>query len=100
MIRRRAWLIGALLLLGCGQKAITPPETWQAVTIPTDAIFDGIFFTDSLNGWMTGGNYQIPGGIVGRTRDGGRTWQFMSGVVPGKNAGFALGASQIGRAHV
>jgi len=94
LIRRRAWLIGALLLLGCGQKAITPPETWQAVTIPTDAIFDGIFFTDSLNGWMTGGNYQIPGGIVGRTRDGGRTWQFMSGVVPGKGAGFALGASQ------
>jgi hypothetical protein len=47
-----------------------------------------------LNGWIAGGNYQIEGGIVGRTRDGGRTWRFVSGVVPGEGAGFSLGTIQ------
>jgi len=88
-------ILGALFILGCARPSSTPePQAWQAVTIPTDAIYDGIFFTDSLNGWIAGGNYQIEGGIVGRTRDGGRTWRFVSGVVPGEGAGFSLGTIQ------
>lgn len=69
------------------------PETWQAATIPTDADFRGLWFVDSLNGWMTGGGYLIDGGIVGRTRDGGRTWKFRSRLVSGRSR-FALGQVQ------
>ena len=94
MMKRSASLIAALLIAGCGSRSAAPPEPWQAVTVPTDAIFDGIFFADSLNGWVAGGNYQIEGGIVGRTRDGGRSWHFTTGVVAGAGTGFALGAIQ------
>jgi photosystem II stability/assembly factor-like uncharacterized protein len=62
------------------------------VTLPTDAVFDGICFVDSLNGWISGGGYLIDGGIVGRTRDGGRTWRFKSGVLPGGGTSFVLGS--------
>lgn len=77
--------LGAVLLLvasalGCSPRAAQEP--WQVVELPTDASFDGIWFTDSLNGWIAGGSYQINGGIVGRTRDGGRTWTFRSGLLP------------------
>lgn len=67
-------------LPGCAPRA--KPPLWQGVVIPTDADFDGMWFTDSLNGWIAGGSYQIDGGIVGRTRDGGRTWAFRSGLLP------------------
>src|SRR5258708_2316555 len=79
-------------LAGCA-----PPRTacpWRAETIPTDAEFRGVWFADSLNGWITGGGYLIEGGIVGRTRDGGRTWRFASGIVPGAGQTFALGGVQ------
>lgn len=90
-----AGLLGLLLILGCARRSpVAEPQAWQAVVVPTDAIFDGIFFTDSLNGWIAGGNYQIEGGIVGRTRDGGNSWHFTSGVVPGEGTGFSLGAIQ------
>src|SRR6185503_10386251 len=35
-----------------------------------------------------GGGWDIPGGIIGRTHDGGETWQFRSGAVPGAHSGF------------
>ena len=60
------------------------------MAIPTDAEFDGIWFTDSLHGWVAGGGYLIDGGIVGRTADGGRTWRFQSGVAPGRGPEFHL----------
>ncbi len=86
-----AWLVaGAALLSSCARHV----DPWQAVVIPTDADFGGLFFTDSLNGWISGGSYMIEGGIVGRTRDGGRSWSFRTGLVPGAPAGFALGAIQ------
>src|SRR5215813_8029883 len=84
-------LIVAMAVVGCARK---PPESWQAFTIPADAIFSGICLPDSLNGWIVGGNYQIEGGIVGRTRDGGRTWRFRSGIALGKGTGYALGTVQ------
>ena len=80
--------LAALLLPACAPRRA--PERWQAVVVPTDAQFDGMWFTDSLNGWVTGGGWAIEGGIVGRTRDGGRTWRFESGLLAGgSEAAFA-----------
>lgn len=80
----------AAIVLSASCASRKPAEPWQAVEVPTDAEFRGIWFTDTLNGWITGGGYLIEGGIVGRTRDGGRTWQFQSGVLPGGDRGFSL----------
>ena len=89
---RVAPLLVLLALLGCAprQSALR----WEAVAIPTDATFDGVCFTDSLNGWIAGGGYLIDGGIVGRTRDGGRTWMFRSGVMADGGPGYSLAGIQ------
>jgi photosystem II stability/assembly factor-like uncharacterized protein len=87
----------ALLLLCCCMGSCSPrkpSEKWQAVVVPTDADFRGLWFTDSLNGWVTGGGWSIDGGLVGRTRDGGRTWSFQSGVLDGGGTQFGLGRVQ------
>ena len=90
--RRLVSAVATLLILaGCASRK---PEPWQAVPIPTDADFTGLWFADSLNGWMTGSGWAIDGGIVGRTRDGGRTWRFESGIVPGGGKGDGLGQVQ------
>lgn len=83
---------GVLLLPACSPRHA--PERWQAVEVPTDASFAGMWFTDSLNGWVTGGGWAIDGGIAGRTRDGGRTWQFESGVLSGGDKGAGLARVQ------
>jgi photosystem II stability/assembly factor-like uncharacterized protein len=86
-------LAGAVfVVLGCAPAK--PPARWQAVEVPTDATFTGIWFTDSLNGWLAGSGWSIDGGIVGRTRDGGRTWRFESGIAPGGDRGAGLGRLQ------
>jgi len=93
---RRALGIAALLLI-LVQAACSPrraPDAWQAIAIPTDAEFTGMWFADSLNGWITGGGYLIDGGIVGRTRDGGRSWRFRSGVQADGGTGFSLNRVQ------
>jgi photosystem II stability/assembly factor-like uncharacterized protein len=81
---RRAALPFALLLAvlacGCSRRA---SGRWQAVELPTNAVFNGIWFTDSLNGWISGDVRGEHGGLLGRTRDGGRTWTFRSHVAPG-----------------
>ncbi|MCC6652221.1 MAG: hypothetical protein IT348_13795 [Candidatus Eisenbacteria bacterium] len=79
------------LAASCAQRA---PEPWQAVAVPTDADFSGMWFTDSLNGWVAGGGWAIEGGIVGRTRDGGRTWSFDSGIIPNAGERAAMGRVQ------
>ena len=91
-MRRCAGVGLALLMLGCA--AGRPRDPWQAVEIPTDADFRGIWFADSLRGWLTGGGWSIDGGLVGRTFDGGRTWRFESGVIPGGERGEGLGRAQ------
>lgn len=68
-------------LPGCAREA--PREAWQEVELPTDAEFAGLWFTDSLAGWMTGGGFFVDGGLVGRTRDGGLTWSFTNPLPPG-----------------
>jgi len=71
-----------------------PAARWQAIEVPTDADFTGLWFADSLNGWLAGSGWAIDGGIMGRTRDGGRTWRFESGIVPGADRGSGLGHIQ------
>ena len=84
-------LLVALVVTSCAKP---PAERWQAVTVPTDAQFNGVWFTDSLNGWVSGGGWSIDGGIVGRTRDGGRSWSFKSGVLLNGGTQFSLGQVQ------
>ena len=76
------------VLVGCASRAV--PDTWSQVTVPTDADFSGAWFTDSLNGWVSGGGLEVEGGILGRTRDGGRTWKFTNGMVPDARPGYGL----------
>jgi len=68
-------LLASLLLAaaGCGSK-----PAWKALPLGTKADFRGIWFTDALHGWIAGGSYEITGGLVGRTSDGGRSWKFVS----------------------
>lgn len=70
----------ALTMAGC---AFDPPKTqaWEPLPLGTDADFRDVYFADSLQGWMVGGHYDIDGGLVARTIDGGRTWSFQSGLV-------------------
>jgi len=81
--RPRTLLIAVLssaLAFGCSRPATSG---WRATELPTNASFDGVWFTDSLNGWISGGAHDVRGGLLGRTRDGGRTWTIRSDVVPG-----------------
>lgn len=82
----------AALLTGCAKREAANP--WQAVRLPTDARFNGLWFTDSLNGWLAGGARAVRGGLLGRTRDGGRTWAIRSNVVDRMGDGFHFGAIQ------
>ena len=82
-----------ILLLSVSLAALAagrPTSGWQAVRLGSDAVFSGIWFTDSLNGWISGGAWDVAGGFLGRTRDGGRTWTIRSNVVKGMHKGFYL----------
>lgn len=84
--RNAALAIALALLAGCSRDR-RPAPAWQSHELGTDAAFEDVFFADSLNGWMCGGSYFIAGGIVGRTRDGGRTWRFTSDIAGVGSAG-------------
>lgn len=74
------WLAAAAP--GCGRPHSARPA-WTTLDLASDAAFEDVFFADSLHGWMVGGGYQIEGGIIGRTQDGGITWRFTSGLTSG-----------------
>lgn len=57
---------------GCGRSP------WEALPLGTKADFRDIYFTDAQNGWIAGGGYDITGGLIGHTSDGGKTWRFKS----------------------
>jgi photosystem II stability/assembly factor-like uncharacterized protein len=76
---RRA-LLALLLLLGfasCREKH----EVWKALPLATSADFRGVHFADPQHGWIVGGGFDIPGGLIGRTSDGGKNWAFSSGIL-------------------
>jgi photosystem II stability/assembly factor-like uncharacterized protein len=84
---RRGLLLAAIaaalataLAPGCARKRPVV-EAWEAIPLGTDAQVSDLWFADSLNGWLVGGSYRIPGGLIGRTHDGGLTWTFESGLV-------------------
>jgi photosystem II stability/assembly factor-like uncharacterized protein len=58
---------------GCSDK-----PAWEALPIGTKADFRDIWFADTQHGWIAGGGYDITGGLVGSTSDGGKTWRFVS----------------------
>ncbi len=69
-----------LLAASCGPKEAE--VGWESVELGTDAEFRDVFFLDSQNGWIVGkGGVGITGGIIGRTRDGGGTWTYRSGLI-------------------
>jgi len=70
------WFVLIICFLGCDRS-----DTWKSGELGTDAEFRDVFFADSLNGWMVGGSPFVKGGIIGRTQDGGDTWDFESGIV-------------------
>jgi photosystem II stability/assembly factor-like uncharacterized protein len=72
-----AGLLCGLLAWGCGGGG----GPWELVELPTDAEFRDVYFSDPRHGFLVGGGFQINGGIIGRTEDGGRTWRFRSGLV-------------------
>ncbi len=74
-----------LLIAGCGSDQ--PPAPWQVIELGTEAEFRDIFFLDVRNGWMVGEvGVSVPGGIVARTRDGGLSWTYQTGII-GKRSG-------------
>jgi photosystem II stability/assembly factor-like uncharacterized protein len=56
-------------------------EAWQALPLNTAADFRSVFFADAEHGWIAGGAYNIAGGLIGKTNDGGKTWEFSSGIL-------------------
>lgn len=72
--------ISLFLLAGCAEQPPEPTERWVVEELGTLAEFRDVFFLDPLNGWIVGGGHNIEGGILGRTKDGGKTWQFTSGI--------------------
>ena len=78
MARRLLALL--LLILTLGSCRASHQGAWHPQPLGTSADFRGIYFSDPLHGWIAGGAYNIAGGLIGRTQDGGRSWQFQSGV--------------------
>ena len=70
-----ALLLGLAACSDCARKA--DDGAWQPVRLTTDATFNDIGFADDHNGWVVGGGWDIEGGIIGRTHDGGQTWSVV-----------------------
>lgn len=73
-------ILFAIVVTGCSQPGVAPP-VWQTMPLGTSADFRDLWFIDETHGWIAGGGFDIPGGLVGRTSDGGRTWRFTSGLI-------------------
>ena len=70
----------ALVIAAVAFAAVTCSKApaWEPLPLGTSADFRAIWFRDTQNGWIAGGGYDITGGLIGRTVDGGKTWRFTS----------------------
>ncbi len=75
---KRAIATTCLVLAAAGCGGAQP--AWEPLPLGTKADFRDIFFADAMHGWIAGGAFEIAGGLVGRTSDGGRTWHYASGL--------------------
>src|SRR5207253_11077521 len=72
------WRFAVLVLIALTGCRAHREGAWHPQPLGTSADFRGIWFADPLHGWIAGGAYDIAGGLIGRTRDGGKSWQFRS----------------------
>lgn len=83
------YLLLYLLVVACGPGE--PEDPWETIELGTDAEFRDIFFTDARNGWIVGSaGIRVPGGIIGRTRDGGSTWEFQTGLISKRSGSHSI----------
>ena len=63
--------VACIFCASCSQVPSTSSNPWQVITLPTEATFSDIAFTDDLNhGWLVGNK-----ATLFETTDGGNTWQ-------------------------
>ena len=72
-----------LAVAGCGGSK----SPWEPMPLGTKADFRAIWFIDAQHGWIAGGSYEITGGIIGRTSDGGKTWRYVSNLTSRERMG-------------
>jgi len=73
--------LATVLLSACAvENKEAPSDRWVVQELGTRAAFRDVFFLDEQRGWIVGGGINIAGGILGSTTDGGRTWNFESGL--------------------
>lgn len=61
----------SLFCISCSQVASISEPSWKILSLPTDATFADIAFTNNRNhGWLVGNHETLL-----ETRDGGDTWQ-------------------------
>lgn len=68
--------LAALALVSCSEGPPEPAERWVVEELGTNASYRDVFFLDDQRGWAVGGAFNIEGGLLGTTTDGGRTWVF------------------------
>ena len=74
---RLAQALGLTCVL-LGAVTCSKAPAWEALPLGTSADFRDLWFTDAGQGWITGGSFQITGGLIGHTKDAGSTWRFTS----------------------
>jgi photosystem II stability/assembly factor-like uncharacterized protein len=64
-------LVVSLFCVSCSQMVSTSNNPWQEISLPTEATFADIAFTDDFNhGWLVGTKASLF-----ETKDGGETWE-------------------------
>lgn len=86
--------VSCLIVTSCGSDG--NGDSWETVELGTDAEFRDVFFLDTMNGWIVGSaGLKVPGGIIGRTRDGGQTWKFETGLIHGRSRAMSIDLNAI-----
>ena len=83
LLRKGVMLLFLSNVLACSEQPDATPESargqWEQVTLNTHADFRDLSFVDDRRGWLVGGAFNTPGGLLAVTEDGGLTWRFTGG---------------------